>query len=103
MLRTLVFTVAIGAAGFAAAEDFPESAIGVEVRSDDGTVVGRVEAVERDAHGRIVAAELSGMEPADAPFAPRDLIAQRNDQNWRNASERDDRREGSGRRQTQTR
>lgn len=79
MLRTLVVTLALGAPGVAAAQQFPDSAVGIEVRGDDGTVIGRVEAVERDADGRIVSAELSGQEPADAPYASSDLVAERND------------------------
>ncbi len=76
MLRTLVFALAIGLPGLAAAEEFPQSAQGVEVRGDDGTVVGRVSSVERNADGDIVAVEIPGMEPGDAPYAPSDLVAE---------------------------
>ena len=76
MLRTLIFALAIGLPGLAAAEQFPQSAQGVEVRGDDGTVVGRVSAVERNADGDIVAVEITGMEPGDAPYAPSDLVAE---------------------------
>ncbi|MCX7359927.1 MAG: hypothetical protein NT015_17535 [Alphaproteobacteria bacterium] len=76
MLRTLVFALAIGLPGLAAAEQFPQSAQGVEVRGDDGSVIGRVSAVERNAEGEIVAVEIPGMEPGDAPAASRDLIAE---------------------------
>jgi hypothetical protein len=79
MLRTLVVALALAVPGVAAAQQFPDSAVGIEVRGDDGTVVGHVEAVERDREGRIVAAELSGQEPADAPYASSDLVAERND------------------------
>lgn len=79
MLRTLllapVLALVLGAPSLAAAEQFPESALHAEIRSHDGTVMGRVEAVERDGEGRIVAIEAPGLEPADAPAAPNDLIA----------------------------
>jgi hypothetical protein len=80
MLRTLVFALALAAPGLAAAQQFPESAVGVEVVGDDGAPVGRVRAVERDAHGRIVAAEIPGLEPGNAPYASRDLVADNDDQ-----------------------
>lgn len=80
MLRTLllapVLALVLGAPSLAAAEQFPESALHAEIRSHDGTVMGRVEAVERDGEGRIVAIEAPGLEPADAPSAPRDMIAE---------------------------
>ena len=69
MLRTLVFALLIGAPSLAAAEQFPASPLGQEVRGDDGQVIGRVTAVERDGHGRIVAVEIPGLEPPDAPSA----------------------------------
>jgi hypothetical protein len=64
------------AAPAASAEPFRESAVGVDVVADDGTVIGEVTAVERNANGDIVAAELAGLEPADAPFASDDLLAE---------------------------
>lgn len=76
MLRTLVFALAIGLPGLAAAEQFPQSAQGAEVRGHDGTVIGRVSAVERDADGDIVAVEIPGIEPGSAPNASSDLVAQ---------------------------
>jgi hypothetical protein len=76
MLRTLVFALAVGASGAAMADQFPQSALHADVRADDGTVVGRVEAVERDSEGRIVAAEISGTEPASAPLASEDLMVE---------------------------
>ncbi|MEZ5956665.1 MAG: hypothetical protein R3C27_05565 [Hyphomonadaceae bacterium] len=80
MLRTLcftpIFTLAIGLPGLAAAERFLQSALDAEVRGHDGTVIGRVAAVERNADGEIVAVEIPGLEPGDAPAAPRDLIAE---------------------------
>jgi hypothetical protein len=42
--------------------------------SDDGVVLGRVGRVERNAEGRIVAVEIEGLEPGDAPPEPR-LVA----------------------------
>jgi hypothetical protein len=91
MLRTIVIALALGAP-VAAAEEFRESAVGIEVRGDDGTVVGEVVAVQRNADGEIVAAELEGgLEPADAPFASNDLIAENErDQSWIPASARED-------------
>ena len=76
MLRTLTFALAIGLPGLAAAEQFPHSAQDVEVRGHDGTVLGRVSRVERNARGDIVAVEIPGLEPGDAPRASRDLIAE---------------------------
>lgn len=81
MLRTIVVALALGIPGMAAAQEaqFNESAVGIEVRGDDGTVIGRVNAVERDANGRIVAAEIAGQEPGSAPYASRDLVADNRD------------------------
>ncbi len=84
MLRTLIIAVAIAAPGVASAQQtqssqFNASAVGIEVRGDDGTVIGRVASVERDANGRIVASEIPGQEPGSAPYAPSDLVAERND------------------------
>lgn len=76
MLRTLAFALVIGLPGLAAAEQFPQSAQSVEVRGHDGTVIGRVEHVERNADGDVVAMEIPGLEPGDAPRASRDLIAE---------------------------
>ncbi|MBL8546955.1 MAG: hypothetical protein JNL81_10860 [Hyphomonadaceae bacterium] len=76
MLRTLVFALAIGLPGVAAAEQFPHAAQGVEVRGEDGTVIGRVSSVERNADGEIVAVEIPGLEPGDAPAASHDLVAE---------------------------
>lgn len=77
MLRTLILALAIGAPGLAAAEQFPQSALHATIVSDTGDVVGRVEAVERDSDGRVVAIESAALEPADAPAASRDLVAER--------------------------
>ena len=76
MLRTLAFALVIGSSGVAAAEQFPQSAQNAEVRGHDGLVIGRVAAVERNAEGEIVAAEIPGLEPGDAPHASRDLVAE---------------------------
>ncbi|QGZ94423.1 hypothetical protein [Terricaulis silvestris] len=95
MLRTLVITLALGLPGVAAAQQaqFNDSAVGIEVRGDDGTVVGRVNAVQRDANGRIVAVEIAGQEPGSAPYAASDLVADRRD--GRNALISDRQRERS--------
>jgi len=50
--------------------------MGLLVRTDEGTVVGRVAAIERDAAGRIVAAEIEGLEPADAPSVDQEMVAE---------------------------
>ena len=76
-LRTAVLTLALGLPEWAVADEFPRSALGLDVRGDDGTVLSRVESVERDAQGRIVAIEAPGLEPADAPAAAADLVAAR--------------------------
>jgi hypothetical protein len=76
MLRTLTFALMIGLPGLAAAEQFPQSAQGVEVRGDDGSVIGRVSFVERNADGEIVAVEIPGLEPGDTARAPPDLVAE---------------------------
>lgn len=79
MLRTLVIALAFAAPGPALAQQqtqFQESAVGVEVRSDDGGVLGHVGAVERDADGRIVSVEIAGLEPGEAPYAHPNLIAE---------------------------
>lgn len=77
MLRTLVLALALGVPGIAAAQEgqFRDSAIGAEVVSDTGQVVGRVDRVVRDANGRIVATEIAEQEPASAPYAPETLVA----------------------------
>lgn len=82
MLRTILLA---GAAAFfataASAEDFPSnmpvSAVDMAVVADDGSIVGRVEGVERNARGEIVAVSMEGLEaPGDAPSsAP--LVAER--------------------------
>lgn len=94
MLRTLVIALALGAPGAAVAQDqFRDSAIGAEVVGDRGEVVGRVDHIERDADGRIVAVEIGGLEPASAPYVSEDLVAE-NDAGALVISERrDDRRE----------
>ncbi|MEZ6023977.1 MAG: hypothetical protein R3C16_11310 [Hyphomonadaceae bacterium] len=85
MLRTLVFALIVGTPSMALAEDygreqFPEAAIGAEVRGHDGAVVGRVAAVERDADGNIIAVEVPGLAPADAPgMHPPPVVAERRD------------------------
>jgi len=103
MLRTLVVTLALGTPGLAAAQQtpqFPESAVGIAVRGDDGTVLGRVDAVERDADGRIVAVEIAGLEPGSAPYASSDLVAEDGDQFWTVSDRRAQERTGGARTQT---
>lgn len=59
------------------ADQFPDSALHAPVVTDRGVVVGRVEAVERDSSGRIVAVEIDGLEPPSAPHTSNDLVAER--------------------------
>lgn len=76
MLRTLTFALMIGLPGLAAAEQFPQSAQDVDVVGDDGRVIGRVAAVERNAKGEIIAVEIPGLEPGDAPRVSGNLVAE---------------------------
>lgn len=99
LLRTAVFALALGLPGMAAADQFPQSAQGLEVRGDDGTVLSRVESVERDANGRIVAIEAPGLAPADAPAASSDLVAEAQAQRFftsYSSAERNDRQRAAG-------
>jgi len=77
MLRTLAFILALGAPSLAMAEQFPETPLGLQVRGHDGEVLGHITAVERDADGNIVAVEIPGLEPGDAP--EESLVAERRD------------------------
>lgn len=106
MLRTLILVLAVAAPGVASAQQqnerqFPDSAVGIEVRGDDGTVIGRVDHVERDRRGRIVAAEIAGLEPGNAPYAPSNLVAGSDGEPLVISDRRDDRRISSE--QTRTR
>jgi hypothetical protein len=67
MLRTLALALILAAPSQALAQQFPDSPLGQEVRGHDGTVLGRITSVERDAEGNVVAVEIPGLEPADAP------------------------------------
>lgn len=80
MLRTLVFVFAIAAPGLAVAEDFPHAVVGSEVRGDNGVVIGRVTAVQRDRRGNIIAVEIPGAEPPDAATVLPRVVAQNDDQ-----------------------
>ncbi|HVY85359.1 MAG TPA: hypothetical protein VG943_09510 [Caulobacterales bacterium] len=74
MLRTMLLACVLALPGLAAAQDFPNAAVGAEVKADDGTVLGHVRQVTRDRHGHVVSAALPN-EPADAPAASSDLVA----------------------------
>jgi hypothetical protein len=103
MLRTLVFALVL-AAPAASAEQFRESAVGVEVIGDEGVALGEVTAVERNAEGEIVAVEIAGLEPADAPFASSDMIAEEeSDQLWSPTTARENSARGGAGRRTATR
>lgn len=93
MLRTLVFALALGLPGIAAADQFPDSAIGAEVVADNGEVVGRVDHIERDGDGRVVAVEAGALEPASAPYASRELVAENSANALYISDRRDDQRE----------
>jgi hypothetical protein len=69
MLRTLICACALlTSAPAALAEDFPQSAVGMNVVADDGTVLGRVSSVQRNSEGRIVSIGAENLEaPASAP------------------------------------
>lgn len=99
MLRTLVLAplFAFALAAPAMADDFPESALHAPVLSDSGVVVGHVAAVERDASGRIIAAEIPGQEPPSAPLASQDMVAEREHQARTLPSRDTARREASAR------
>lgn len=94
MLRTLTFALALALPVMAEAQptqaQFPQSAIGAEVRGADGVVLGEVTAVERNEAGEIVAAEIPGLEPEDAP---RPMIVAENSAQTRLVRERSARAE----------
>lgn len=103
MLRVLILALVM-AAPAASAEQFRESALGVEVIGDEGVSLGQVTAVERNADGEIVAVEIAGLEPADAPFASADMIAEENsDQRWVPTNAREESPRGGASRRTATR
>jgi hypothetical protein len=83
MLRTLTFALVLAIPGIAHAQpaqtQFPQSAIGAEVRGSDGTILGQVTSVERNEAGEIVASEIPGLEPEDAPRPMIVASAERND------------------------
>ncbi len=68
--------------GLAACSRAPDPAVGLMVRADDGTALGRVAAIERDQNGRIVAAEIEDLEPADAPDVSTEMLAEDEDRFW---------------------
>jgi hypothetical protein len=79
-MRLAIFALCLGLA--AACSEAPDPAVGLLVRADDGTVLGRVAAIERDRDGRIVAAEIEGLEPADAPDPSTENLAQDQERLW---------------------
>ncbi|MES1157447.1 MAG: hypothetical protein ABUL73_06665 [Alphaproteobacteria bacterium] len=72
MLRTMLIACALALPSMAAAQDFPSAVAGIEVTTDDGTVVGHVDHVTRDHRGRIASASAHGLAPADAPVSATD-------------------------------
>lgn len=80
IVRAMIFALALGAPAAALAEEMPVSPLGLEVRGDDGTVLSRVEGVQRDRDRRVVAIEAPGLEPADAPSDAR--VAEREAQHF---------------------
>lgn len=68
MFRTILLTLTLAAAGSSAPmEQFPYSPLDLRVHGHDGAVVGRITAVERNEYGEIIAVEIPGLEPPDAP------------------------------------
>lgn len=80
MLRPALLVLCLGF--LAACGQAPGPGVGLVVRADDGTAIGRVTAIERDSEGRIVAAEIEGMEPADAPDPSMELLAEDDEAFW---------------------
>ncbi|HYD87072.1 MAG TPA: hypothetical protein VEA80_06340 [Vitreimonas sp.] len=77
MLRTLALATFFAAAPVVAtAEQFPRAASEQVVRGHDGAELGRIAEVEYDEDGNVIAAAIPGLEPADAPHAPSNLIAE---------------------------
>ncbi|MES1202058.1 MAG: hypothetical protein ABUS57_11495 [Pseudomonadota bacterium] len=66
MLRTMVVACALVLPGLAAAQDFPQAVTGMEVKAEDGAVIGHVAQATRNRHGRVVSASIPGAEPASA-------------------------------------
>jgi hypothetical protein len=94
MLRILAFALVLGAPSLAMAQQFPDSPLEQEVRGHDGAVIGRITAVERNADGDIVAVEIPGLEPADAPAAA--LVAENERERGVNVRQRRQERSGAG-------
>lgn len=68
MFRTVLTAFALGfATSSAPVDQFPHSPMGLVVQGHDGSALGRVTAVERNADGEITAVEIPGLEPPDAP------------------------------------
>jgi len=79
-LRMMTFALILAAPGFAGAEELsserlPASPMGLEVRAEGGVTLGRVEGVQRNSQGRIVAVDAPGLEPEDAPASAEGLYA----------------------------
>ena len=105
IVRTMFIALVLALPGVAMADENTNSPLGLEVRGDDGTVLSRVEAVERDADGRIVAIEAPGLAPDDAPAAS-DMVAQNDAQHFftsYSSAERNDRERSAGGASTRTR
>jgi hypothetical protein len=66
MFRILLLAFVL-AGSAAPVEHFPRSALDLHVQGHDGRMIGRITAVERDQYGEIVAVEIPGLEPPDAP------------------------------------
>lgn len=68
-------TVLMAGAAVAQSNDAPPprygSPVGMEVRGDDGVLIGRVTGETRDRQGRLTGVEMAGLEPASAPEAER--------------------------------
>lgn len=78
MMRFVLITaLSLAMGGNAMAQTASTSPVGMEVRGDDGTLMGRVTGVSRDENGRLVGVSIAGLEPAAAPRAQRPREAPR--------------------------
>lgn len=88
MLRTYAFALSLMALGAAPAlaqeaNNRGLGPVGMEVRGDDGELMGHVTGIMRDETGRIIGVSIEGLEPGDAPAVRSEpqgpLVAERRD------------------------
>jgi hypothetical protein len=80
MLRAAIFLLCVGVVS--ACGNAADPVVGAVVRGDDGAVLGHVGAIERDGYGNIIAAEIEGLEPADAPEPGAEMVAEEDEPFW---------------------